>query len=158
MQDFDAIYAEYYARVYKYVMSLCQQPSLAEEITQDAFFKAFMSIKNFKGNCRLSSWLCQIAKNCYLSHIKHERVRKKRLPDAAPPAGKDIEAQFLEQESARGIHRALHSLREPYKEVFWLKTFGELSFREIGELFGKSESWGRVTYYRAKMMIREEME
>ncbi|MBQ8507964.1 MAG: sigma-70 family RNA polymerase sigma factor [Clostridia bacterium] len=157
MQDFEEIYAEYYARVYKYMMSLCQNPSLAEEITQEAFFKALKGIGSFKGDCKISSWLCQIAKNCYYSHLDRERARRNHLPEM-PPGSMDIEARFVEKEAAGSIHRVLHKLKEPYKEVFWLKTFGELSFREIGDLFGKGESWGRVTYYRAKMMIREELE
>lgn len=155
MQDFDEIYAEYYLRVYRYVLWLCQNPTLAEEITQDAFFKAFKGIDGFKGDCKMSSWLCGIAKNCYYSHLKRERIRSGYSPEALENG--DIEAQFLEKETALGIHRVLHGLREPYREVFWLKTFAELSYKEIGELFGKSESWGRVTYYRAKTMIREEL-
>ena len=156
MQDFEELYAQYYARIFKYVMSLCHDPSLAEEITQDAFFRAFKSIGSFKGECQISSWLCQIAKNCYFSHVKRE---KNRLLREAAPAQADtgVEAQFIDRESAQGVHRILHGLREPYKEVFWLRHFGELNYQEIGALFGKSESWARVTYYRAKMMIREEI-
>lgn len=156
MQDFETLYAQYYARVFKYVMSLCHNASLAEEITQECFFKAFKSIDSFRGECRVISWLCQIAKNCYFGHVKREKNRRlKEIPPAQ--AGTSIEERFIERESIHDIHRVLHGLREPYKEVFWLKHFGELTFKEIGELFDKSESWGRVTYYRAKMMIREEI-
>lgn len=156
MQDFEELYAQYYARIFKYVMSLCHDPVLAEEITQDAFFRAFKSIGSFKGECQISSWLCQIAKNCYFSHVKREKkLRIKEIAPEQPDTG--IEAQFIDRETAQGVHRILHGLREPYKEVFWLRHFGELGFQEIGGLFGKSESWARVTYYRAKMMIREEI-
>ena len=156
MQEFEEIYAEHYTLIFKYAMSLCGRPSLAEEITQEAFFKAFRRIGSFRGDCRISSWLCRIAKNCYLDHVRREQ---KRIHEAGETqSGESPEALLVRKETAQDVHKALHRLREPYKEVFWLKTFGELSCREIGELFGKSESWGRVTYYRAKMMIREEME
>ena len=157
MQDFEEVYAQYYALVFKYVMSLCQRPSLAEEITQETFFRACKSIGRFKGGCRVSSWLCQIAKNCYITHGRREKLRRNVSP-VEEHYDTGIEEQFLQKETAKSVHRVLHSLREPYKEVFWLKTFGELNCREIGELFSKSESWARVTYYRAKMMIREELE
>ena len=95
-------------------------------------------------------------KSGWYSQLKREKLRRERAPRELPGEA-DPEAQFLDKSAAQGIHRILHGLREPYKEVFWLKTFGELSFREIGDLFGKSESWGRVTYYRAKIMIKEEL-
>ena len=63
----------------------------------------------------------------------------------------------MDKEQAIAIHKLLHKLEEPYKEVFHLRTFGELSFKEIGEVFGKTESWSRVTYYRAKMKIIENL-
>ena len=156
VQEFEEIYAEYYLRVYRYLLDLCRNPSLAEEITQEAFFKAYKGIGSFKGDCKISSWLCEIAKNSYFSHLKREKNRRKFQPQDAP-AG-EIEARMLDSEAAMGIHKALHGLKEPYREVFWLKTFGELGFRQISELFGKTESWARVTYYRAKIMIREELE
>lgn len=155
MQDFAQLYAQYYMRVYKFVLSMCRDPALAEEITQDSFFKAYQNIDRFKGECSISSWLCQIAKNSYYSHLKRSR---KRQPLPSGDTSIDVEARLLEKEAAYGVHKTLHKLREPYKEVFWLKAFGELSFREIGELFDKSESWARVTYYRAKIKIREELE
>ena len=155
MQDFEELYAQYYARIFKYVMSLCHDASLAEEITQECFFKAFKSIGSFKGDCQISSWLCSIAKNCFFSHFKRESRRVNPPEEIASDT--NIEAQFIDRDTAQDIHRILHGLREPYKEVFWLRSFGELNFREIGELFGKSESWARVTYYRAKIMIREEI-
>lgn len=154
MQDFEELYEQYDRLVFKYVMGLCRDSLLAEEITQETFFKALRGIKAFKGNCSLGSWLCGIAKNVYYSQCR----RRQSLPlSEVLELRDDMEAKLLDRETARAIHRALHALREPYKEVFWLKTFAELSFREIEELFDKSESWGRVTYYRAKIMIREEM-
>lgn len=158
MGEFEEIYAEYYTMVYKYILSRCANPSLAEEIAQETFFRAFRSIGSFRGDCRIGSWLCQIAGNLYLSHARKMKNRDKNVPDGAIPDMMNIETQFLDREDAARIHRALHNLSEPYKEVFWLKTFGELGFKQIGELFNRSENWARVTYYRAKMKIREELE
>lgn len=156
MQDFDRVYSEYFSEVYKFVLSLCQDAALAEEITQEVFFKALKSIDRFNGNCKLSTWLCQIAKNTFYSYAK----KNKRQVDCSFEvfiSDESIEEQFTDKETAYAIHKVLHKLNEPYKEVFWLRTFGELSFAQIGALFGKTESWARVTYYRAKMMIKEDL-
>lgn len=154
MTDIDAVYREYFTDVYKYLISLCRDPTLAEELTQETFFKAIKSIDSFKGDCALYSWLCQIAKNSYFTHFK----KQKRAPyiDNLPDT-RDVESSFWEKEDARQLHRILHHLDEPYKEVFTLRTFGELPFAQIGELFGKTESWARVTYHRARLKIREEL-
>lgn len=157
MQGFEKIYAEYSTLVYKFALSLCQNPSLAEEIAQETFFKALCKIESFRGQCKISTWLCQIAKNCYYEQLRRER--KKGDGEACErPSSESLEGDLLDHEAAYDIHKALHRLREPYKEVFWLKTFGELSYEQISELFEKSESWARVTYFRAKLMIKEEMQ
>jgi len=155
MQEFEEIYAQYYLSVYRYVFTLCGNAIFAEEITQDTFFKAYKKIDSFKGECKISSWLCTIAKNCYYSYLKREKYRRKL--GMQNESVNDIEEGFIERETAMGIHKALHNLKEPYREVFWLKTFGELNFRQIGDLFEKTENWARVSYYRAKIMIREEL-
>ena len=154
VEDFDKIYAEYYSEVYKFVLSLCQNPMLAEEITQESFFKALKSIDSFNGNCKLSTWLCKIARNTLYSYIKKHN-RQVDYPLDVIESYENIEEQFADKETAYAIHKVLHKLNEPYKEVFWLRIFGELSFAQIGALFGKTESWARVTYYRSKVMIKE---
>ena len=156
MEDFDKIYAEYYSEVYKFVLTLCQNPTLAEEITQDSFFKALKSIDSFNGDCKLSTWLCKIARNTFYSYTKKHN-RQVDYPLDAILSDENIEEQFADKEIAYAIHKVLHKLNEPYKEVFWLRIFGELSFAQIGALFEKTESWARVTYYRAKIMIKEEL-
>ena len=154
VEDFDKIYAEYYSEVYKFVLSLCRNPGLAEEITQETFFKALQNIDRFDGNCKLITWLCKIARNTLYSYTKkHSRQVDYPLEDII--SYENIEEQFTDKETAYAIHQALHKLNEPYKEVFWLRIFGELSFAQIGALFGKTESWARVTYYRSKVMIKE---
>lgn len=157
MEDFDKIYAEYYSEVYKFVLTLCQNPTLAEEITQESFFKALKSIDSFNGNCKLSTWLCKIARNTFYSYTKKHN-RQVDYPLDAIISDENIEEQFADKEIAYAIHKVLHKLNEPYKEVFWLRIFGDLSFAQIGALFEKTESWARVTYYRAKIMIKEELQ
>ena len=157
MEDFDKIYADYYSEVYKFVLTLCQNPTLAEEITQESFFKALKNIDSFNGNCKLSTWLCKIARNTFYSYTKKHN-RQVDYPLDAILSDENIEEQFADKEIAYAIHKVLHKLNEPYKEVFWLRIFGELSFAQIGALFEKTESWARVTYYRAKIMIKEELQ
>jgi len=157
VQDFDKIYSEYFSEVYKFAFSLCQNPTLAEEITQETFFKALKSIDSFKGNCKLGTWLCKIAKNTFYSCAKKHNSQTD-YPLEIIISDENIEERFADKETAYAIHGVLHKLSEPYKEVFWLRTFGELSFAQIGALFGKTESWARVTYYRAKILIKEELQ
>ena len=154
MTDFQAVYEEYFTDVYKYVFSLCRDEHLAEEVTQETFFKALKNIDSFRGQCRLYVWLCQIAKNTYFSLAS--KPKDISFEDITASESSPEEAQ-LQQDSAFAVHRILHTLEEPYKEVFSLRVFGQLSFRQIGTLFNKTESWARVTYHRARMKIKEEM-
>ncbi len=154
MDGFEQIYSEYYDTVFQYVLSLCREECWSEEIVQEAFIKALKSIDSFRGDCKLSSWLCQIAKNTFLTQAK----RRKRVVDyplETVPADGSFEQKIVDKDTALVIHRLLHELGEPYKEVFHLRTFAELSFKEIAAVFGKTESWARVTYHRARAKIRE---
>lgn len=152
--DFREVYDLYFQDVYKYALSLCRDVHLAEEITQETFFKALKSIDSFKGQCRLYVWLCQIAKNTYFSYAG-KKAREGTEMEVSPE--ESLEERLLEKEEAFAVHKILHRLPEPYKEVFSLRVFGQLNFKQIGELFGKTESWARVTYHRARMKIKEEM-
>ncbi len=156
MQDFDTIYADYFAEVYHFALTLCHDPVLAEEVTQETFFKALRHIDSFKGQCALGTWLCKIAKNTYFSYAK-KLGKQTDYPTEFLPSPENMEEALADQETAYAIYQVLHRLKEPYKEVFWLRTFGELSFAQIGTLFEKTETWARVTYYRAKVMIKEEL-
>lgn len=150
MDSFEKIYSEYFDAVFQYTVSLCQDEMWAEEITEEAFFKALKSIDTFRGECKLSVWLCQIAKNTFYTEARR-RQRQAEPPSEAASAADSIEQRLFDKETALELHKLLHLLDQPYKEVFWMRTFGELSFKEIGSLWGKSESWARVTYHRAKM-------
>ena len=145
MEDFEEIYRTYFADVYRYVLALSRDVHTAEEVTQETFFRALESIDSFRGECRLRVWLCQIARNQDLSLC---RERKRRGELDREPGDDGLERGFADRDAARRLHQLLHDLPEPYKEVFSLRTFGD-------ELFGKTESWARVTYFRARQRLKE---
>lgn len=156
MTEFETLYNDYFHQVYLYIRSLCNDEHVAEDITSETFLKAMGAIDNFKGNCDIRIWLCQIAKNSYFSYL---RKNKKILYEDQTYRIEDsfsIEKSMTLVETSMEIHEVLHSLKEPYKEVFSLRTFGELSFKQIGSLFHKSENWACVTYHRAREKIMNE--
>ena len=154
MGEIEMIYAQYFQSVYRYVLSLCRNETTAEDVTSETFFKAIKAIDKFKGECSVKVWLCQIAKNTYFSLFKKTKGEA-FLELEIEIEGSDFTEKLLDKTSALEIHRRLHVLEEPYKEVFFLRTFGELTFLEIAELFGKTENWARVTYHRAKLKLKE---
>ncbi len=155
--DFADVYEKYFKQVYAYIFSLCGNRNTAEEITQETFFKALKKIDSFRGDCKISVWLCQIAKNTYITH--HHKKQNLSIDDVPELADDSNFLNDLENtDSAFMIHKILREIDEPYKEVFTLRVFGELPFEYISKLFDKSESWARVTYYRAKKKIQESME
>ena len=154
--DIEKLYQEYFSVVYKYILSLSRDPLTAEEITQETFFKALKKIGSFRGDCSIRVWLCQIAKNLYYDQLK-KQSRFEELPEEYGESTASPENDMIRATDRKMINKILHSLKEPYKEVFTLRTYGELSFSEIAELFQKTTSWARVTYHRAGIMIKEEM-
>ncbi len=157
MEDMEAIYQQYYEDVFRFLRGLSADELLAEELTQETFFRAIKSINQFKGNSDIRVWLCSIAKNLYFTYLNKE----KRFEDKDLSVFESEENNFMnimvDKELAIRVHRVLHSLREPYKEIFSLRVFGELSFKEIAMIFGKTEHWACVSYHRAKQMIQNEM-
>lgn len=159
MEDFEAIYIQHFDSVYKYVFSLCGNETIAEEITQEAFYRAMEHIDKFEGKCKLYVWLCQIAKNTFLTYAKKQKRYVSEtdvdLPQQIEPS---FEREILDKETVWKLHKLLHGLSDPYKEVFSLRVFGELPFSQIGELFGKSDSWARLIFYRAKKELRRDLD
>lgn len=158
--DFEQVYKEHFSVVYKYVISLCHDESVAEEITQETFFKAMKNISKFNGSCKLYVWLCQIAKNTYFTHFQKQKRFVSADGEIDIPNSNltiDIEKDFLDKETTKRLHFVLHQLNEPYKEVFTLRVFGELPFAQIAELFGKTDSWARLIFYRAKKQLQEDL-
>ena len=149
--DFEQIYRLYFRDVYAFMLSLSRNETIAEEITQETFYKALQNIEQYKGTCKMNVWLCQIAKNTYFTQLEKQKRLQPELPEQQDD--KFVEQQFLQKENAFYLHQLLHRLDEPYKEVFTLRIFGELPFAQISQLFGKTESWARVTFHRAKQKI-----
>lgn len=155
-KDFDEIYRLYAADVYRFILRLCQNETLAADILQDTMLKAFTDIDKYRGECAVKTWLCAIARNAYRDHLKKAENKNLQLdeswdiPDESSMTDKlEDKAQVLQ------LHRLLHGLEEPFKEVFSLRVFAELNFREIGGVFGQSENWARVTFFRAKKKLIE---
>ncbi|MBD7944908.1 MULTISPECIES: RNA polymerase sigma factor [Psychrobacillus] len=155
--DFEEIYQAYFHDVYLYTRSLAIDENIAEEITQETFFKALRSMHQFDGKKDIRAWLFTIAKNTYFTHYNKKQREVNQVEVSVPDDVRVVE-YLVNEEQAFEIHHFLHTMEEPYKEVFSLRTFGELSFEKIGQLFGKSDGWARVTFYRAKKKILAYME
>lgn len=163
MAGFTSFYKEYVPQVYHFLLKLTRDPVLAEELTQETFYQAFVHIDRFEGKCQVFTWLCQIGKNAY---YKEFRRRKRYLPmeESMSCVGGDdgCEAEPLEdicrQEQLDRMKYHLSHLPEPYREIFTMRIFGGVSCKELAKLYGKSESWARVTCYRAKEQIIKRLE
>ena len=161
MTDFEQIYRDYFHDVFLYVRRLSGgDERLSEDITGEAFFRALKRIDTFRGDCDIRVWLCQIAKNCYYTHLKQSRRTEhtENIEQLISETGESPDEILLRSENARQIRRLLHELPNPYKEVFMWRTLGEMSFKDIGKLFHKTENWACVTYHRARNMLRTGME
>ena len=158
MEDFEAVYQAFFGDVYRYALWLCSSTVLAEDLTSDTFLIAMEKIDSFRGDCELRVWLCQILKNRYLDQLRRsgKTITVASLPEM--DSADDIADTFVMKDQAMSAHRSLHELKEPYREVFSLRVFGNLGFKQIGELFGKTQNWACVTYHRAKQMLRDSME
>ena len=157
--DTDTIYRLYFKDVYLFLKGLTRSEPLAEELTQETFFKALGSLKNFDGRQDVRAWLFTVARNAYYDHCRRDG-RTVPLEDAAQDSADtpDIAQLLVDEDAAFTVHQCLHALEEPYKEVFSLRVFGELPFEKIGAIFGHNAAWARVTYYRAKTKIQSMLE
>ena len=153
--DFEELYRRFFKDVYLLVLSMSRDPHTTEEITQETFFKALKDYHHFAGRSSLRSWLCEIAKNLYFTHCRKQK-RRGNMPQEQE-SHEDLEKAICDRDDALRLHRALHGLPEPYREVFSLRVFSELPFSEIAALFQRTESWARVTYHRAKAKLIEKM-
>ena len=158
MTEFETIYRRYFTDVELYLRAITKDPSLAEELTEQVFFQALKALPKFRGDCDIRTWLCAMARNCYVSHLRKTKPTEDISEIQIPDPGKSIEERAEEKDQAMAIHKVLHALAEPYKEVFSLRVFGQLSFEDIGLIFGRTANWACVTYHRAKSKIQKEME
>ena len=136
-------------------MALTGDPGLSEELTQETFFRAVKYANRFDGKVKVTTWLCAIAKNAYFSYLKKERRNGgQSIDEMEIPVNEDV----LDRENCREIYKAVHRLDEPYREIVLLRVHTDMSFADIGEIFGKSENWARVTYYRGKEKLKKLLE
>ena len=157
MTEFEKLFNDNRGFIFKYLMKMTRDVSLAEELTQETFFRAYMNYASLRSKEKASAWLCQIAKNTYFAW--HNEQKKNDSFDNLETIANDenIEDTFVQKELSREALLCLHELDEPYKEVFMLSVFGGFSLKDISSIFGKSESWARVTFYRAKQKLLEKM-
>lgn len=157
MQDIEKIYEEYFETVNKYLFCLTHNSDISEELTQETFYKAVKKIDTYKGECKISVWLCQIAKNLWYDHCRKNKniisidendLINKHMIDT-------LDEQIISNDEKILLYKKMQSLDEKTREVMYLRITGELSFKEIGIILDKTENWARVTFYRGKNKLKE---
>ena len=153
------MFTQYFSQVYRFARRLTGSDQAAEELTQQTFFKALRRIDSFQGRSDAATWLCSIAKHEFLNGKQRRREELYAPDDRVFDSGASpgIDSGYARKEETLRLHRHLHQMDEPYREVFMLRVFGELKYAQIANLFGKTESWARVTYYRAKLELQRKM-
>ena len=158
MAAFQKVYEEYARSVYRFLLSLTGEETLAEELLQETFYQALQHIDRFEGRCSLYTWLCQIGKNAWYKELKRKkRYSEDSLTELKLSFDANLEGNAIKSEELWRIRQAIGRLQEPYREVFIMHALGEVKLKEIAQLYGKSESWARVTYFRAKQQIVQEV-
>lgn len=160
MNEFEMIYLKYFNIVYKYLLSITNNKEISEDLAQETFYRAILNINSFKSNSKVTTWLCEIAKNLWLNEIKHNKRLKFVNLDTIEISVIDdnIEEKVIHQEELDILYKKINLLDTMTKKVMFLRITGELSFYEIGKILNKTETWTRVTYYRGKKRIKEEKE
>ncbi len=162
-KEMDLIYKRYYNDVYAFCVRLCEGgPDVAEDICQETFFKALKTVNSFRGDCKVMSWLCQIAKNTYISYLRKDKHLLKLkdmeiLLENVASIEVSTQEKLEDKENVKIIKRIMEELEPPYDEVFRMKVVQEKSYSEIAAVYHKSENWARVTFFRAKQRIVEQM-
>lgn len=159
MESFQKIYETHSRKVYGFLLNLSRSESMADELLQETFFQTFQHIEKFEGRCSIYTWLCQIGKNAFLKEIKRNKrytdCPLEHIPHTAP--GPLLDEQYIQKEEYQLVRQAMLNLEEPYQNVFILHALSDIRLKEIANLYGKSESWARVTYFRARTKIIEEV-
>lgn len=153
--DIEQIYNEYFKMVYKYLICLTHNKEIAEDLAQETFCKAIKNINHFRGKCKISVWLCEIAKNLWFNELrKNKRISSLDIEEAIDVLY-NIEEEFLMKQDLEQVYHKIQKLDETVREIFYMKLFSNLTFKQIGEIKGKSEVWARVNFYRGKQKLKE---
>ena len=155
--NLESLYTACFHKLYRFALSLTRIPSEAEEIVQETFLRALQQANKLPADTNLDAWLFRVAKNVHISRLRKNRPNVGSEILESVSAGVDIEEKLQQQDQAQHILAALHKLEEPYKEVFTLRALGDVPYKQIALLFGKTESWARVTYHRARLLLTERM-
>ena len=159
MKDLERIYRDNFTKVYRYILSISGDEHLAEEITQETFYRAVKKVGSFRGDCEPATWLCTIGRNLYFDHVgrQNRTVPSHEKIEAENSVGESAEMEAVRRETEARVRRVIAEMEEPYGEVLALRLYSELPFAEIGKIFGKSDSWARVVYHRARAKAKEEL-
>ena len=157
MENMEQVYRDHAQTVYRFLLAKTGSHELAEELTQETFYQAVKSIERFDGSCRISTWLCGIAKNLLYAQYRKGTERPLPLDDVPEPAAPSTESELLAREQGGSVIAAIHAQPEPARELLYLRLLAGLSFRQIGDVMGQTETWARVTYYRAKTKLAKEL-
>lgn len=157
MESLDEIYQKYSQKVYLFLLGKTGNENLAEELTQETFFQAVQSIRHFRGQSSILTWLCGIAQNLWLKELRDNKKHEDIETAEAALYTRAVESELIVQWDNVDVLRKVHKLAEPMREVMYLRLAGNLSFAQVGEILGKSENWARVNFYRGKKKIAEEM-
>lgn len=154
------IYKEYGKPLYHFLLSLTGEEEFSKELLQETFYQAFLHIDQFEGRSSIFTWLCQIGKNAWFKECRRRKRFEEKELEAFEIADKTLtpEEMMVQKDTCFRIRRAVYYLEEPYQNVFILRVFGERKFSEIGAMYGKTENWARVTFFRAKTKILQEVE
>ena len=155
MQDMEQIYKQYFETVNKYLFCLTHNSDISEELTQETFYRAVKKINTFKGDCKMSVWLCQIAKNLWYDELKKKKKVENIDEMLSMQSNDKIEDKIVLNESKIELYKKIQKLDKQTREVIYLRITGELSFKEIGDILNKTENWARVTFYRGKQKLKE---
>ena len=157
MQDIEKIYEEYFEAVNKYLFCLTHNSNIAEELTQETFYKAVKKIDTYKGECKISVWLCQIAKNLWYDYCKRKKLftNSEEIQLLNEQCINTTEESVILTEEKIELYKRIQKLDEKTRNVIYLRITGELSFKEIADILGKTENWARVTFYRGKNQLKE---
>ena len=155
MQNMEKIYEQYFETVNKYLFCLTRNYDMAEELTQETFYRAVKKIGTYRGDCKISVWLCQIAKNLWYDQCRKNKKIVNKDFNLLEIEAQNIEDEVISNEEKIILYKRMQKLDEKTREVIYLRITGELSFKEIGDILNKSENWARVTFYRGKQKLKE---
>lgn len=153
IEDIEELYKKNVTAVYKYIYCLTYDVDVSEELTQETFYQAMRGINKFRGECKIATWLCQIAKNLWYKELDKKKKHSKEILKDTISSGENIEHDYLANLGKVEIFKVLHNLDPVTREVMYLRLSGDLSFSEIADIMGKKENWARVTYYRGKQKL-----